>query len=499
MQRYFEPKTVWRVAFAAALLAVAAHTWTLGRILLGRFSCPLDLDYLENAHVYHAWRIAHRLPLYADPASGFATFPYPPLYWVALDAAAAIFGFTDQAGRAVSIGSFVFMTATLAWQVVRSAPSRVTGAAFGAIAVGGICAGYAGSDGSYDWTRADTLAIFLTVAAAALMRDGRLSLRRAWAVGAILTLSVYTKQSGAVFAAWLIAFAFWRDRSGGLWLAAATGLLCALPLVVLEATTHGWFLRWIFYPSHQPLQPWWEAFGALGNFVLRAPFLPFLPWLAVALRRRSRLRPATAMWAGLLLVAVAGGATASVKQFCCRNVWIPELVLVWPAALMMAGDWLVAAEGRDAPGWPKAEAVLMGASSALLLALVYDASPFLPGPDRWQAATRLEDIARSLDGGVVVTTAPMVGVDAGGPVEQPVLSTYEDARSGGLAVDYVAALLASGARWVLTTDRYVGTDRAPEARMAAYYARERAFDFDVHSLASWDRPKNVVLWRRTAP
>jgi hypothetical protein len=92
----------------------------------------------------------------------------------------------------------------------------------------------------------------------------------------------------------------------------------------------------------------------------------------------------------------------------------------------------------------------------------------------------------------------MVGVRAGGPAQQPILATYEDARSGGLQADYTAALVASGAHWVVTTDRYAGTERAPELRLPRYFTRERTYDFDVHSLASWDRPKSVVLWRRTA-
>jgi hypothetical protein len=340
------------------------------------------------------------------------------------------------------------------------------------------------------------MAMFLVVAAAGIAGDGRMPARRACATGFVLALAVYTKQSGAVFAAWLVAFAFLRDRTGGLRLAAVTALFCVVPFAVLEAVTHGWFLVWLLYPSHQPLNPWWAALGAIGMFVLRAPFLPFLPWLAWALRKRGGLRPTTILWAGILGVSVLGGAIASVKQFCCRNVWIPELLLAWPVALILFGDWLSRSRDSDAVTPRTATAAVLALSSVLLVALAYDPSPFVPRVDRWQAAERLDSIARGLKGGVVVTTAPMVGVRAGGPAQQPILATYEDARSGGLQADYVGALVASGADWVVTTDRYAGTDRAPERRMAAYFAREQTFDFDLHSLADWDRPKSVVLWRR---
>jgi hypothetical protein len=490
-----------RTTIAVVVVLLLPAAWQLGalaRVIEARFWCPLDLDYLESAHVYHAWRIAERLPLYADPASGFATFPYPPLYWVALEGAASLFGFTDPAGRAVSIVSLLLTVGILAWQVARAAPSRLVGVVFAAIAVGGISAGYPTSDGSYDWARSDTMAMLLVVAAAAIARDGKMPPRRAWATGFVLALSIYTKQSGVVFAAWLVAFAFFRDRAGGLRLAAVSALFCVVPFAVLEVTTHGWFLVWLLYPSHQPLQPFWVAFGALGHFIWRAPFLPFLPWLAVRLSKRGWLRPTTVLWTGLFSVSVVGGAVASVKQFCCGNVWIPELLLAWPVAFMLAGDWFSGSPSHDAGPMPAAAAGVLALSSAVLVALGYDTSPFVPGTDRWQAAERLDGIARGLDGGVVVTTAPMVGVRAGGPVQQPILATYEDARSGGLRTDYMAALVASGARWVLTTDRYAGSDRAPELRLPQYFTRERTYDFDVHSLASWDRPKSVVLWRRAA-
>jgi hypothetical protein len=486
------------VAVVVLLLPAAWHMGALARIVRARFWCPLDLDYLESAHVYHAWRIAQRLPLYADPASGFATFPYPPLYWVALEGAASLLGFTDQAGRAVSVASLLLAVAILAWHVARAAPSRLVGAVFAAIAVGGVCAGYPTSDGSYDWVRSDTMAMLLVVAAAAIARDGRMPPLRACATAFVLALSIYTKQSGVVFAAWLVTFAFWRDRAGALRLAAALALFCAVPFAVLESTTHGWFLVWLLYPSHQPLQPWWAALGALGTFVLRAPFLPFLPWLAAALWKRRWLLTTTILWAGLLAVSVLGGALASVKQFCCGNVWIPELMLAWPVALMLADDWLSGSQSQDERSMPARAAGVLALSGVVLAALGYDTSPFLPGADRWQAAERLDGVARGLDGGVVVTTAPMVGVRAGGPAQQPILATYEDARSGGLQADYTAALVASGAHWVVTTDRYAGTERAPELRLPRYFTRERTYDFDVHSLASWDRPKSVVLWRRTA-
>jgi hypothetical protein len=124
-----------------------------------------------------------------------------------------------------------------------------------------------------------------------------------------------------------------------------------------------------------------------------------LSWLAVALSKRGWLRPTTVLWTGLFSVSVVGGAMASVKQFCCGNLWIPELLLAWPVAFMLAGDWLSGSRSPDAGPMPAAAAGVLALSSALLVALGYDASPFLPDTVRWHAAEQLDRLARGPDGG----------------------------------------------------------------------------------------------------
>jgi hypothetical protein len=132
----------------------------------------------------------------------------------------------------------------------------------------------------------------------------------------------------------------------------------------------------------------------------------------------------------------------------------------------------------------------------LLASFHYDVESLEPTADRWSAAKALDDLVRSLDGGVVVTTDPMAAVRAGKAGPQPFLPAYEDAKTGGLATDYVAALVTSGARWVITTDSYLDTDRSPEPRMPPFFERVRTLDFSLRSLSSWDKAGNAVLWRR---
>ena len=142
-------------------------------ILRARFPCPLDIELLEGAHMYHAWRMARGLPLYIDWTTGFATFPYPPLYWVAVRAASTAFGFTDQAGRSVSIASLIVSIATLSILAAKAAPTRLFAVAFAVIAAAGVCTGYPCCGGAYDIVRSDTMSMALVIVGAALAGDGR--------------------------------------------------------------------------------------------------------------------------------------------------------------------------------------------------------------------------------------------------------------------------------------------------------------------------------------
>jgi hypothetical protein len=438
--------------------------------------------------------MARGLPLYIDWTTGFATIPYPPLYWVAVRAAATAFGFTDQAGRSVSIASLIVSIATLSILAAKAAPTRLFAVAFAVIAAAGVCTGYPCCGGAYDIVRSDTMSMALVIVGAALAGDGRLSSARAWAVAIALSASIYTKQTGVVFSAWILWYSWCRDVRGGLRLLLAMALLCGVPFIVLEIATRGWFATWIFYHGHHGLRAWlW--IDAVSTFIQHAPFLLILPWLVPELTRRRWLRPTTSLWTGMFIVAMVSSTLAFMKDLSWRNVWLPELFLAWPVALMILGDALRGLGPRVvAPriaAWGS-----LALLSGLLASFNYDEESLKPEADRWTAFDKLDALVRSLDGGVVVTTDPMAAVRAGKTGPQPFLPAYEDAKTAGLHTDYVAALVASGARWVITTDRYRDTDRSPEPRMPPFFERVRTLDFSVHSLSSWDTAGNAVLWRR---
>jgi hypothetical protein len=113
----------WTVA-AAALWPAVWHIVTFVATLRARMAFPLDLEWMEGAQIYHAYRIIHGLYLYGDPARGFATFPYPPLYWLVVAAFGSVFGLDYVTGRAVSVACLVGATAILVGVVARRAKTR---------------------------------------------------------------------------------------------------------------------------------------------------------------------------------------------------------------------------------------------------------------------------------------------------------------------------------------------------------------------------------------
>jgi len=90
---------------AGALLVAAPAAWhlvTFARVLAARLAYAMDFEWMESGHIYAAYRVLHGLPLYTDPATGYAPFPYPPLYWYAIAAVAKVTSLDWWTGRAVS-------------------------------------------------------------------------------------------------------------------------------------------------------------------------------------------------------------------------------------------------------------------------------------------------------------------------------------------------------------------------------------------------------------
>lgn len=323
----------------AILWPCAWHLRRLVESFQSRLTFAGDLEWMEGGNVYHAWRLLHGLPLYSAPSSGFAAFPYPPLYWAAIAGIGHFFGLSYAAARGVSIASLAGAAIVLGAVTVRNAPVRWAGLLLGIVAVAGIAAGYPVCAGAYDFARNDSMLTFLVVGAAALAGDGVLSSLRALGVALLLTAAIYTKQTALAYAVWIIAFSLVRGPRGGALLAAATVVATAVVFALLQAKSGGWFGTWMFDQRHHDMDfSRWSL--PLADLLRHAPFLLLLPSLVHALVRRRRLRPATAKWIGMLGVAIASTCVVYVKLASWVNLYVPALVLAWPVTAIVVGDWL---------------------------------------------------------------------------------------------------------------------------------------------------------------
>ena len=484
------------VMAGALLWPCAWHVSRLVAIVRARFAFPGDFEWMEGGNVYHAWRLLHGLPLYTSPSSSFAPFPYPPLYWVAVAGVGHFFGVSYAAARCVSIASLAGASLVLAAVTVRNAPSRWAGLLLGAVALGGICAGYSVCDGAYDLARNDSMLTFLVVAAAALAGDGVLSPARALAVALSLTAAIYTKQTGLAYAVWIVAFSLARAPRGGALLATATIVATAGAFCFLQAKTGSWFGTWMLDQRHHEMDfSMWAA--PLADVLRHAPFLVVLPLVLRTLARRRRLRPSTVKWVGMLSVAIASTCAVYVKKGSWANLYVPALVMAWPVTAIVIGDWLRALWAQAARALAVAWATL-GAGAVLLALLEYRTAGFEPTPKQWSEVALLDETTRGLEGCVVVITRPMVAVLAGKTCEQPIFQAYQDAAFARMDdAGFAQALARSEAEWVIVTGAELDC-RLP-SQMEPWFLQTRTIDVSTDEApGGCALVRSETLWKRRA-
>jgi hypothetical protein len=494
------PEAAWRkrALIASGLVVVLApalwHIRTLVGLFRARLAFPLDIEWMESGHLYHAYRIAHHLPIYADPARGFAAFPYPPFYWLVVAFVGRIVGLDYATGRFVSAASIGASMLVLGVVLVRRAPARWIGVAFAVVAAGAIGAGYPMTAGSYDLARTDALATFLPIAAAAVAHADRMTRGRALATAALLAAAIYTKQTGVFFAAWIIAFVAIHDRRSGLVVLATTIALCMGLLAVLYVVSDGWFWTWLFDMRHHRID-WPSWADPLGVFVRQAPPLVLLPPAVVLMHRRRWIHAETTKWLGVLGAAIVGAMIAHVKAGGWLNLYTPVFVLAWPVSLLVVLDLVRGLSARPhralAAVWCS-----LGISGGLLLLLRYDPTPFVPTKAMWSSAQRFHAIVGGLDGDVVVATIPFAAVRDGKSCPQPIMQAYFDAANAGMSASYPASLDLSGARWVIVTGTWL-EEKLPAA-LEEKFLLERELDVDPSS-PGVTHPFPRTLWRRRAP
>jgi 4-amino-4-deoxy-L-arabinose transferase-like glycosyltransferase len=200
-----------RVPGLLLLAAAAWHLSVFASVALGRLSYPFEVEFLEGLTIDYAKTLAAGGNLYAPPSLHFAPNWYPPLHYLVSLPVLWLSGWQLWGARLVSIASVVGAS------VIGVRLLRGLGASWSAalVTTAVTFAYYPQTYYWYDVARVDSLQVFFAVAGlACLAADGVRPAPQALYAGAtLLTLSVFTKQTGVVSClAALLYFAADGDR-----------------------------------------------------------------------------------------------------------------------------------------------------------------------------------------------------------------------------------------------------------------------------------------------
>ncbi len=468
-----------------ALVQLGSFAWAL--VWRARFA--MDLEWLEGAQLYEAYRFAHGLRVYGPPALGFVPSPYPPLYHLVVAGVGYVFGFDYWNGRVVSDASLAAALAVQAAVVVRAAPSRGLGWALALMGAAGVAATYRPLQASMDLARVDMMAFALAAVAACLALRSPLGWARAVLIGALLCGAVFTKQTNVFYTVWIVAHAARRDVRGA---AVAGGSALALSvgaLALLQRSTDGWFWTWMTIMRHHPLVP--ERCAVVGAAVVTIAAVLGLAMRALA--ARGWLGAASWHWCGMLAASLPAGVMPLLTPGGWLNNLIGPAMLLWIVSLQLLCDGLRGAQGDPALAG-RATRWVLGAFAAFLLGGLYDPSANVPDAERTRDVASLHALVRALPGDVLVPMYPFVAARDGKTTPQlSLVADFDAMGSGQMAMDLPEAMRDWRARWVVLCGHAQEHD-VPEWLGRGYV--EHALDLRVQALREETR-RSMTLWERS--
>ncbi len=474
------------VSFAAivALVQLGALAWAL----YWRARFPMDLEWLEGAQLYEAYRFAHGLPVYGPPTQGFVPSPYPPLFHLVVAGIGRCFGFDYWNGRLVSDASLAAALAVQTAVVVRAAPSRGVGWLLALLGAAGVAATYRPLQASMDLARVDTMGFALAAVAAWVARRSPMGAGRAVGVGALLCAAVFTKQTGVFYAGWIVLHAARRDVRGAA-LAGTTALgLSLAALALLQRATGGWFWTWMTIMRHHPLVP--QRCAVVGAAVLAIAAL--LGMAMRALSSRGWLGEPSVYWTGMLAASVPAGVMPLLTPGGWLNNLIGPALLLWLVMLLLICDGLRGA-ARDEALATRATRWTVGMLSALLLGALYDPSANVPDAERTRDVEALHAMVRDLDGDVLVPMYPFVAPRDGKATPQfSLVADFDSMGSGQMSVDLPGDVRRQRVKWVILCGH------AQEHDLPAWLGEgyvEHAVDLRVQALREETRRGMTLLER----
>ncbi len=407
-----------------------------------RMNYPYELSYFEGSTVEVTARVVAGQPLYGPPTLDFAPWPYPPLYFWLTGAVASVTGLSLFPLRLVSFVASLFVL-LLIGVIVRRVSGNVVAAS---VAVGLYAASYRVSGAWADTARVDSLLIAFLLAAVAL--GVRVTTWRGGiAVGGLLFLAFFTKQTALAVAAPMLLWLLLRRRPVGLGATVTLVLSIAGSTVLGDLLTGGWYSP---YVVKQLLgQPW--DLQWLYRFWYNDLLLPFAVvivvsgWLlrrhrgewAWSMRRLSTSRTDHAFLAACGIGAVAAAFAGRLHEGGFANVSMPAHAGL-SIAVGLGVAWATA-RPRPAPQLLPGVAVALALQAVVMT--IYQPHVLPSSADR-AAGDRFVAATQELPGRVLIPSHPFYLRLAGLPVSASVIAVRDILLSeGGPNRDAMVALL----------------------------------------------------------
>lgn len=318
----------------AALLSAAACAAAFLVLATARIAYPYDLDFIEDGILLHALRLAQNQPVWLPPNAAFVPHVYMPLF---ATLGGLLFKVTGPGFAPLRLLS---LAATLVSALLIFGIARREGGSplLAAVCSGLFLAGYRIAGGVYDLARVDPLFVALTLGGVATAVYAHRSLPGLIAAALLLALATLAKQNGLYYAVltglYLALAVRWRVA----FYALAYAFLAGLPILLLHATTGGWFATYMFGIAFaSPLEPQ-RALAALvidqgGD--MGALLAIWLVVAGAALFRRDWRRLTANPWPFFIAAGVAasvlgrtsvGGSRNQLMQACAFLCLSPALL-----------------------------------------------------------------------------------------------------------------------------------------------------------------------------
>jgi hypothetical protein len=464
----------------------------LASVFLKRFSYPIDLEWCEGGSLYQAQRLLQGLSVYRQDDPNWAPFPYPPAHTLLL-ALVGLVRLDFWSGRLVSIAFFALLCVTVFRQIYKHLDGSCFGVAAGLLAVATIVCGFPVVGQFYDLVRVDTMMLALSVWSVARVDRANMQPRQLLITSAILCAAVFAKQTAIFFVGWAGLFALIHRPRFGWRLALISGGLGLLLLGLGQWVTSGglWFWTVAGIEGHSVEDP--RIMQGIREVWRYAPFIAALPIALLILALRGYLSPRTVLWSGCLIFAVPASLLPYAKVGGYDNNLMPLIVFVGPTTALMIADL---AKQRALVG-PIARWGLLIGLTAFVYCRPLKPLAYLPDPQKVRAATELNALVASLDGGVVVPYLAFLPGHNGHKNRHWHSMIVWDAVWRGQPWSEVRALDATGAHWVLLHSKDIG-EFANYARRTSTLIRRLPDSARVH-MVTGSAVEIDEVWKRNLP